>query len=434
MKKQMILRRICASLLAVGMCACFLVPAKAAVAATPVVSYGMSVLAAATDVAVSAPAGNDIVFSADVFARGLNLSRVQYITVCSLPSETDGELLLGATRVAVGQTISEANLSHLCFAPADGVARASFTFSANGSATPLVCNLYLLEGRNTTPTVSMAPKLALEASTYRDMALAGTVSAYEPDGDDMVFEIVTYPQNGSVLLTDAEIGAYTYKPAAGYAGSDSFSYVARDRYGNYSAKATVVLNVEVCGTSVVYADLEDPSETLAAMKVTEAGIMSGTQVGDGTYFYPNRTLSRVEFLVMAMKAAGIESVPECESTVFADDAQIPAGMKGYVAAAYQLGLINGSDVEGSLCFLPEDSITRAQAAVILHRLVGEHEVSVLPVFADSDAIPSWAREAIYSLNAGGILTSEAGYISPDATLTRGMAARLLAAQMEYGEN
>ena len=44
------------------------------------VSLGLSVLSAKTDVSFSAMVGNDIVFSADGFARGLNLSTVRYIT------------------------------------------------------------------------------------------------------------------------------------------------------------------------------------------------------------------------------------------------------------------------------------------------------------------------------------------------------------------
>ncbi len=431
MKRSGLCKRLAAFLLGMCMCVCLFLPVGAATAEVPVVSYGVNVLAASTDVAVAAPAGNDIVFSQDILARGLNLSRVHYITVRSLPATTDGELLLGASRVAVGQTIAEANLSHLCFVPADGVEKSSFTFSANGSATPLVCNLYLLDGSNSTPTVSMASGLSLHVSTYRGMSVAGSVSAYEPDGDGMVFEIVSYPQNGSVTLTDAATGSYLYTPFAGYSGSDSFSYVARDAYGHYSAKATVTLSVGVCGTSVTYADLAEHDALLAAMKVTDAGIMSGTQVGKGTYFYPERTISRVEFLVMTMQAAGMTSVPESEVTVFADDGEIPAGMKGYVQSAYTLGLINGSDVDGKLCFSPNAAITRAEAAVILHRLVGDCEVSVAPVFADADEIPAWAREAIDSLHAAGILSPVDGRIAPDAALTRADAAILLAAQLEY---
>ena len=398
----------------------------------PVVSYGLNVLAASTDMAVSAPVGNEIVFSADAFARALNLSKVDYITIRSIPGATDGELLLGSTRVAAGQTISADNLEYMTFeASADDVASSSFTFTANGSATAMVCNMYFMRETNYTPTVSMASGLSLNVSTHKGLAAYGTLSAYDPDGDGLIFEIVSYPQNGSVKLTDKSLGTYVYTPKGGYVGSDSFSYVARDKYGNYSASATVDLKVTVSGTSVTYADMTDSQAYNAALTLTEAGVMSGTQVGNQYYFYPEQSVSRVEFLVMAMNAVGITAVPDCDTTVFADDSDIPSTMKGYVATAYELGYISGSLEAGKLCFLPHEEITRAQAAVILGNIVGVSAVPVTPTFTDTSDIPVWARDAIYSLNAVGIMGSEQGYITPTAKLNRAQTAQMLAAAMEY---
>lgn len=400
----------------------------------PVVSYGLNVLSASADMAVSAPVGNEIVFSADAFARALNLSEVDYITVKTIPAATDGELLLGSTRVAAGQTISGANLAYMTFeAATDDVVKSSFTFTANGSATALVCNMYLLEETNYTPTVSMASGLSLNVSTHKGLSAYGTLSAYDPDGDSLIFEIVSYPANGSVKLTDSTLGTYVYTPNSGYVGSDSFRYVARDKYGNYSASATVDLKVTVSGTSVTYADMGDSQAYNAALTLTEAGVMSGTQVGNRYYFYPEQSVSRVEFLVMAMNAVGITEVPERAATVFADDADIPETMKGYVAAAYELGYISGSLENGRLCFLPDEEITRAQAAVILGNIVGLTDVAVTPTFADTSEIPVWARDAIYSLNAVGIMGTAQGYITPTATITRAQTAQMLAAVMEYVE-
>lgn len=407
---------------------------SAATVETPVVSYGVNVFAAMTDMAVSAPVGNEIVFSADAFARALNLSEVRYVTVKSVPAVTEGELLLGSTRVVAGQTVSAQNLPYMTFqAATDDISHASFTFTANGSPTAVVCNMYLMEEINYTPTVSMASGLSLNVSTYKGMSAYGTLSAYDPDGDGLLFEIVAYPENGSVKLTDRQLGTYVYTPNDGYVGSDSLTYVARDKYGNYSAAATVHFRIEMSGTSITYADMEDSPAYRAALALTEAGVMSGTQVGNQSYFYPGQGVSRAEFLVMAMHAVGITDVPDCKATVFDDDADIPESMKGYVAAAHELGYISGSLQNGRLCFLPNEEITRAQAAVILGNLVELSDVAVTPTFADNSEIPVWAQDAIYSLSAAGIMNSDQGYISPTATLTRAQTAQMLAAVMEYVE-
>lgn len=397
-----------------------------------VMSYGMNVLAAQTDMAVSGYLGNEVGFTAEDFARNLNLSRVDSVTVCSLPSNTEGELLLGSTRVAVGQTISEANIPYLCFVPVDdSVTHASFTFTANTYTAPIVCHVYLLSEKNYTPTLSMAPDLALNVSTYKDLCVYGTLSAYDSDGDKLIFEIVSYPKKGSIRITDREAGTYIYTPEKDYTGTDSFSYVARDIYGNYSAAETVHLKVSTSGTSITYVDMIGSHSEVAALMLTEAGIMSGRQVGNQYYFDPNKCVDRVEFLVMAMNAVGITDVPACKNTGFADDADIPTSMKGYVAAAYSLGYISGTNVQGELCFLPNEEITRAQAAVMLDRIVGTNTVQVVPVFADGSDIPVWAKESVYSLNAIGIMVSKDGYIMATEAVTREEAARLLAAVMAY---
>lgn len=404
------------------------------VAEAAILSYGVGVLAADTDMAMSAPIGNDIVFSEDDFARALNLSKVDYITVQSLPTVASGELLLGSTRVAVGQTITGENLSYLTFsAAADDLTHASFSFTANGGLVPMVCNLYLLDQINYTPTVSIASGLSLEVSTYRNMPTYGTLSAYDPDGDALIFEVVSYPKNGSVRLEGKESGDYVYLPEKDFTGSDSFSYVARDKYGNYSAAATVNLRVEASGVSFTYADMADSRSHVAALTLTESGIMSGEEIGNRHFFHPTEAVSRAEFLVMAMHAAGIGDVPDCERTVFADDADIPEAMKGYVAAAYEMHYISGTLTNGKLCFLPDEEITRAQAAVMLSNILGLSEVPVVPTFADHSDIPVWASDAIYSLSAAGIMSGEGGYIAPSESITREQTARMLAAVMAYVE-
>lgn len=435
MMKKIWLRRMLPMLACSLLLASVLVPpADADTPSGDLLSYGLQVIAASTDMAMSAPVGNEIVFSADAFARALNLASVHSVTVCSLPSVTEGELLLGSTRIAAGQTLSAANLSYMTFAASDDdVTHASFTFVANGANVPMVCNLYFLSEVNYTPTVSMAPELSLRVSTYLGLCAYGTLSAYDPDGDALVYEIVSYPQNGAVRLTDRELGNYVYRPKDGYLGKDSFSYVARDRYGNYSAAATVELNVNLSGTSVTYADMQDSREYNAALTVTEKGIMSGTQIGNRYYFYPDLEVSRLEFLVMAMHAAGITDVPGADQTVFADDADIDPSMKGYVHTAYMLGYVSGSTVGGTLRFSPNESITRAEAAVILNNILSLGDAAVTPTFADASEIPVWAEDAIYSLSSAGILRGIGGEISPKDALTRSQTAQILAAVSAYCE-
>ena len=90
-------------------------------------------------------------------------------------------------------------------------------------------------------------------------------------------------------------------------------------------------------------------------------------------------------------------------------------------------MVYSTDSDGNLCFLPGATITKAEAAVILRRMVDVDAAQLTPAFADSSDIPTWASEAISTLAAMGIMTSTGGAISPNEQLTRGQTAMMLAA-------
>ena len=396
------------------------------------VSPALYVLAEENSMAMAGLKGSSISFEHDDFARAMNLSEIDSVTITQVPPVTDGELRVGQTVVNSGQTISAANLSLLQYtASGADIATSSFRFSVEDSPVEITCHLYLLDRANHRPTLSMVPKASLNVSTHRNITLYGTLPCYDPDGDETQIEIVSYPESGILILTDRKTGDYTFTPGENYSGKDSFTYVARDQYGNYSASATVSLTVTKPSTSVVYADMVNSRSYNAALTMTENGIMSGTQVGADTYFYPSRTVSRGEFVVMAMNAMGITKVTDVDRTVFADDGDIPDSMKDYVATAYELGYIQGEiRSDGQRCFYPNREITRAEAAVILGNMIGAATPTVTPTFSDSSEIPAWAAPSIYSLSSMGIMTSNGGTVSPLSAVTRGDAAELLCALMK----
>ena len=408
--------------------------AKAANDEPSVISHGIEVLSERCSVAMSSVGGSEIIFEADDFKRMMNLSQIESITVTEAPSVSEGELLLGSTVVTSGQTISAKNLGYLKYEhKAPVTSSASFRFSVDGAPYDVKCTLYMLDKLNSAPTLSVAPQSILDVSTHRNVMLYGTLPCYDPDGDATRIEIVSYPKNGSLILTDRSLGEYTYLPSENYTGSDSFSYVAVDKYGNYSSAKKVTLKVNKPKTSVVFADMVDSPDYASAITVTEAGIMSGSQVAGHTYFYPEGTLTRAEFLVMAMKSIGISEVTSATTTVFSDNSDIPEHLRSYVATAYELGYVSGTYIDGKLCFLPSQAITRAEAAVMVCNMIDAATPTVTPVFADSDKIPTFAASAVNSLSYMGILRADGGNISASMPITRGECAHLLAMVMKMSK-
>ena len=175
--------------------------------------------------------------------------------------------------------------------------------------------------------------------------------------------------------------------------------------------------------------LEDEVYT-HALAMTEVGLMNGMRIGDHYYFEADREVSRAEFVVTAMKAVGISSVPEVKDTGFFDDEQISSEMKGYIALAYSKGYISGKVVDGNLCFRPDESIKLSEAAVIISNIIGYADAKITPVFADADEIPAWSERAISSLHTLGILETPEKIAGAYNTVTRGDMAKLLNKTMQ----
>ena len=389
------------------------------------VSRGLDILAAESDMDIAGVKGENLYFSKQRFACAMNLSEIDSITVVSLPDVTCGAFYIGSEGVSVGQKISGVDLGRLTYEEIGVGGDTSFQFSVNDSAYFITCHIHMLDGMNYSPTVSLAASASLYMETYREVPASGVLSAYDPEGDNLLYEIVSYPAHGRLILDDPSLGKYTYYPNDNFNGEDSFCYVARDEFGNYSASAEVVVKVGYPGIAPIYSDLIDDELQSHAIAMTENGLMNGMRVGDHYYFKANSEVSRAEFVVTAMKAVGIQNVPTVQNTEFFDDEDIGAEMKGYVALAYSKGFISGKRIDGELCFRPNESIKLSEAAVIVSNMIGYAEPKVVTVFADADQIPSWSDKAIGSLYTLGVLEAPDMIVGAGETVTRGDMAKLL---------
>lgn len=85
-------------------------------------------------------------------------------------------------------------------------------------------------------------------ATAENRAASGTLVATDAAGNPLTFTVVAAPQHGTVKLTDAASGAYTYTPQAGYTGADRFTFRANDGYVD-SNTATVSISIKASGGS-----------------------------------------------------------------------------------------------------------------------------------------------------------------------------------------
>ena len=261
-----------------------------------------------------------------------------------------------------------------------------------------------------------------EVRTYRGIPVQGQFLASDSEGEDMTFTLVEEPRKGTVTIQGAD---FTYTPDEGVTGGDSFTYAATDSAGHISQPATVTVTIEKTKSGVTYADTEGSSAAAAAQHLAEAGIFTGTKIGDQYYFQPDAEVSRSEFLAMVMETAGREVTP-VTMTGFCDDASIPTWAKAYAAAGVTDGIVQGKTTAEGAAFRGEEPITFNEAATVLDRVLDLGDVELDVWYADREAVPSWAAQAVGNMEAVSVLAAGSfGSQTMEQAVTRADAARML---------
>lgn len=264
----------------------------------------------------------------------------------------------------------------------------------------------------------------IEITTYKDIPYEAQFLASDSEGDDMTYAVVEEPKKGTVEIDGVN---FTYTPKEGATGGDSFTYAATDSAGNVSAPATVTVTIEKTKSGVMYSDTEGCKAAAAAQYLAEAGIFTGTKMGDQYYFEPDRTVSRSEFLALVLETAGHE-VTDVTMTGFCDDEAIPTWAKAYASAGVAQGIIQGKTTAEGAAFRGEETITFNEAATVLDRVLDMGDVDLDVWYADRNAVPSWAAQAVGNMEALNVLSvGSFGSQSMEQAVTRADAAQMLSA-------
>lgn len=284
------------------------------------------------------------------------------------------------------------------------------------------------ENSDPLPAQNAAPIATnLEFFTYKNVTLTEKLGCFDPEGDMVKYRVIKNPARGSVTLAEDGSMNFTYTPYENKTGKDSFTYVVEDAKGNTSEPATVKLKIQKPRTKVCYADMQGNPAHKAAIRLAELDVLVGQRIGDTYFFQPNQTVSRQEFLSLAMDTLDMKLLSDTVSTGFTDDSAIATWAKPYVATALYEGTITGSSNEaGESVFLPGQTMTRGEAGVILNRLLQLSDVS-----KTSEDVPSWASQSVANLDAVGIMSKDVALCDP---LTKAEAATLLSATVDLLES
>src|SRR5207249_631404 len=143
----------------------------------------------------------------------------------------------------------------------------SFTFKANdGTVDSAIATVAV----TVTPVNDAPVATAQSVTTNQDTAKAISLTASDVDGDTLTYVVVTAPTHGTLSGTAPNL---TYTPAAGYFGSDSFTFKANDGTVDSSA-ATVSLTITAVNDAPVAADqaVTTAEDTAKAIVLTASDV------------------------------------------------------------------------------------------------------------------------------------------------------------------
>ena len=166
-----------------------------------------------------------------------------------------------------------------------------------------VANVAGSGGTVTVPTASNG-----SVSTNENTAVSGTLAATASGGASLTFAVVAQPAHGTVTLTNAATGAFTYTPASGYTGSDSFTFDAKDSAGT-SNVATESVTVNAAGTGKPVANFTDTVSGLT-VNFTDSSTDTGGTISSHAWTFGDGATSTAANPSHTYAAAGTYSVTE----------------------------------------------------------------------------------------------------------------------------
>ncbi len=137
-------------------------------------------------------------------------------------------------------SITNAITGAFTYTPANGYSgNDNFTFTATDTVTGL--------GSNTaTETIAVTPAATPPVAsngavtTAENQVVSSQLSASDAAGNALTFTIMSQPLHGSVSITDAATGTFTYTPASGYSGNDNFTFAATDTVTGLTSNTAMV--------------------------------------------------------------------------------------------------------------------------------------------------------------------------------------------------
>lgn len=265
----------------------------------------------------------------------------------------------------------------------------------------------------------------IPSTTSKMGQITGTVYVYEIDSDETADPTSERPVKVSLYLPKKE--SSNSRPSSGGSNSSNGGGNSIVISGNNNSNNNSNNNNNNDNTTTQEKKFDDLTNYSWAETqinaLVEKGVINGVSE---TEFAPANNIKRADFLVMAMRLAGITDTPADNF----DDVAAGSYYYNAVGMAKQLGITSGA---GNNQFLPETNITRQDMFVLAYNLLKNQgiitqdaDVSVLDRYADAADVADYAKVAVATLLENGFVNGDdTKRINPVNNATRAESAVFL---------
>lgn len=214
----------------------------------------------------------------------------------------------------------------------------------------------------------------------------------------------------TAITVDAD-GNVRHIPTKVYKGTDGYYYAAINSLTN--STYAIIYNA-VAFDDAKGAWYEAQVDEMASRKIL-AGFSDGT-------FNGGSAITRAEFAAVIVRALGL---PQDTASKFSDVSG-SSWYNGYVGAAYKSGIITG---RSSTVFDPNANITREEAMAMIERaakIAGySGTASNVGTYSDMNEVSAWASDAVNFNLENGLIVGSGGQMQPHDTITRAETATVV---------
>ncbi|MQL51526.1 hypothetical protein GFC01_04450 [Desulfofundulus thermobenzoicus] len=288
----------------------------------------------------------------------------------------------------------------------NGVYRGTFSFTgAAPAAATLTAQAGGVRGAKNLRVIRAGDLRALQVTPAR-------ISARRGESIPLTFQVIT--AEGQVIPIPAQFVSCqtttgTVKEGTFLAGQERGRGIITAAFDGLTAEVPVQVECLFTDSSGSWAF--EQIEDLGAR-----GILKG--FADGT-FRPNQPVTRAE--MTALLARVLNWPPATGEVRFKDT--LPAWAKGVIAAGVAQNMVKGYP-DGT--FRADNRITRAELCALLDRALKPAPAAQQLPFRDASAIPSWARDSVARVVAGGLMGGyEDNTLRPGWPVTRAEMAAII---------